>query len=45
MEINISKNNNYKSKNPHGAMCKILMDGWQLVMSTLCYCCSCNGVT
>jgi hypothetical protein len=45
MEINTSKNNNFRSKNPHNAMCQVLMDGWKLVTSTLCYWCSCNGVT
>ncbi len=27
MEINTSKNNNFRSKNPHNAMCQVLMDG------------------
>jgi hypothetical protein len=35
---------NIKSKNPHNAMCQILMDGWKLVTSTWCYNCSCNEV-
>jgi hypothetical protein len=42
MEVNTSKNNNLKSKNPHSATCQVLMDGSKLVLSTLCYCYSCN---
>jgi hypothetical protein len=33
-----------KSKNLHSAMCKILMDGWKLVMLVWCYGDSCSGI-
>jgi hypothetical protein len=34
----------FMSKNLHNAMCKIFINGWQLMMSTWHHGCSYNGV-
>jgi hypothetical protein len=37
-----NKNKNFTSKNPHSAVCQILMNGWKLVTLVWCYGYSCN---